>query len=156
MLTHKKYATPSYTNLTPASAIATNTHLRNTSAGSNLTTRDPHHEPTTAITAITGTTIHKSAGRNPLPTYTGILVTSTASETTAAVAIYADFSRPNALKNAERNAPPVPIKPAKKPDKLPPTTLFCTDSRIRTPFHPMPAYPTRKTPRTRTNSSCGA
>ena len=50
----------------------------------------------------------------------GNLVISTAKAIAAAVAMYFSLDSPNAVKNALRNAPPVPIKPAKKPDKPPP------------------------------------
>jgi hypothetical protein len=50
----------------------------------------------------------------------GILVKSTPIAIAAAEAIYLVFSKSKAIRKAPLNAPPVPIKPAKKPDRPPP------------------------------------
>ena len=54
----------------------------------------------------------------------GILVISTAKDIAAAVAIYVDLFNLNDVKKAPLIAPPVPIRPARNPDKPPPIMLF--------------------------------
>ena len=46
----------------------------------------------------------------------------------AEVAIYFSLGKEKAVKNAPLKAPPVPIKPARKPDNPPPIIELKTDS----------------------------
>lgn len=66
----------------------------------------------------------------------GILVRSTAKAMTAAVAIYWDFFKLKAIRNAPLRAPPVPINPARKPETLPPNMeIFFAAGNFKSGFN---------------------
>ena len=104
-----------------------NTNFLKMDWGSLLTINFPKKAPLIAIINNKGIIQINALSKKPLLRYTGILVMSIANAIAAEVAIYFVFSRLNEVKKAPLIAPPVPMIPAKKPDKEPPIIEFFVD-----------------------------